>query len=125
MKLQFSSIQRAPGTLPVWQSILADLGDPPAVRVARTLGVGVRTVYRWNAAGSAPRVACLALFWLTTWGRSQVDCHATNDARLAVALARSLEDELRQARAQLAHVLALADTGAANRPILEGGRHDS
>ena len=127
MKLQLFSIDQAPSTLPIWQLILGDLGDPSAVRVARVLGVGVRTVHRWNQAGSAPRVACMALFWLTRWGRSQVHTQATNDALMAVALAKSLEREVasltyeaKTLQAQLAHVAALADTGAANRPILGG-----
>lgn len=127
MKAQLFSIEHAPSNLPIWQLILDDLGQPPAVRVARVLGVGVRTVYRWNNAGSAPRMACMALFWLTRWGRSQVHTQATNDALMAVALAKGLERdvtslklEAQQLRAQLAHVAALADTGAANRPILGG-----
>jgi hypothetical protein len=42
--ITFSSIDKAPRTLPVWQMLISDLGDPPAERVARVLGVGVRTV---------------------------------------------------------------------------------
>lgn len=87
------SIDKAPKALPVWESIIDDLGYPPAHRVARVLGVGRSTVYRWNAEGHGPRIACLALFWLTRWGRSQVDTQATNDAVLHVQLARSLGEE--------------------------------
>ena len=47
-------------------------------------------------------MACLALFWLTRWGRSEVDCRATNDAMTAVALARSLNEERAALRSQLA-----------------------
>ena len=49
MTLTFSSIDKAPRTLPVWQMLISDLGNPPAPRVARVLGVGVRTVDRWTA----------------------------------------------------------------------------
>lgn len=119
MKLQLFSIHQAPSTLPIWQLILEDLAHPQPRQVAKVLGVGVRTVYRWNQAGSAPRAACLALYWLTRWGRSAVHTQATNDALMAVALARSLGDELELVRARLAHVLALANTGAANRPLLK------
>lgn len=87
------SIEQAPCTVPVWESILEDLGHPPAPRVARVLGVSQSTVYRWNAEGSGPRVACLALFWLTRWGRSAVHTQATNDATMAIQLARSLGED--------------------------------
>lgn len=120
MKFDPYSINLAPVALPIWQTILDDLGRPHPAQIAKTLGVGTRTVYRWNHARQAPRMARLALFWLTRWGRSQVDCAAVNDCRLAVSYANALELELRQVRAQLAHVLTLADTGAANEPIQRG-----
>ncbi len=93
MEPNLFSIDKAPRALPVWESILEDLGHPPAHRVARVLGVGRSTVYHWNAQGHGPRIACLALFWLTRWGRSLVDTQATNDAVLHVQLARSLGEE--------------------------------
>ena len=61
MTIRFYSIDAAPRTLPICELILDDLGRPPAPRFARTLGVGASTVYRWNQAGSARRMACLAL----------------------------------------------------------------
>jgi predicted DNA-binding transcriptional regulator AlpA len=117
MKLQLFSLDQAPRSLPLWQTILDDLGQPHPARVAKLLGVGARTVYRWNRAGHAPRSAALALFWLTRWGRSAIDCQAVNDALVAVALARGLEAERDALRDQLAHVLALNESGAANEPI--------
>ena len=87
------SIDKAPKGLPVWETILDDLGNPPAHRIARALGVGRSTVYHWNANGGGPRIASLALFWLTRWGRSLVATDATNDAVLYVQLARSLTEE--------------------------------
>lgn len=121
MRFSPYSLAQAPRALPIWQTILADLGDPPAPRIAKVLGVGARTVYRWNRTGRAPRAACLALFWLTRWGRSEVYCAAVNDCTAAVGYANSLEAELRQVRAQLAHVLALNATGAANDPVVSIG----
>lgn len=102
MELQLFSIDQAPRSLPMWDVIREDLASPPAHRIARVLGVGLSTVYRWNAAGRAPRVACLALFWLTRWGRSEIDTRATNDAILAVSLARSLTEDRQRLREQLA-----------------------
>jgi hypothetical protein len=116
------SIDHAPASLPIWQSILEDLGHPHPRRVARVLGLGIRTVYRYNREQRAPRHVCLALFWLTRWGRSQVYCQAVNDCQLAVGYANAIEAELRQVRTQLAHVLAVSDSGAANAPLI-GGRN--
>ena len=59
------SIGHAPRSLPIWQTILDDLGNPHPAAVARLLGLGARTVYRYNRDGQAPRHVCLALFWLT------------------------------------------------------------
>jgi len=114
------SLGRAPRTLPIWHAILDDLGRPQARQIAKVLGVGVRTVHRWNRAGQAPKAACLALFWLTRWGHSQVHCQATNDAILAAQIARNLTDRCAELEIQLAHVLALNEHGAANEPISRG-----
>lgn len=119
MKFSPYTIAAAPRSLPIWQAILDDLSNPPPARVAKVLGVGTRTVYRWNRTGKAPRAACLALFWLTRWGRSEVHCAAVNDATAAFGLARALDAEVRQLRTQLAHVLALDASGAANSPFVE------
>ena len=123
MEMQLFRLDNAPRSLPIWQLVLEDLGCPPAHRVARTLGVSERTVYRWNQAGCAPRMALLALFWLTRWGRSEVDTRATNDAILAVSYVRSLTDRVRQLEVELQHVLAISDTGAANGPLLGAPGH--
>lgn len=112
------SIEHAPRDLPIWHTILEDLNNPPPQRVARVLGLGVRTVYRYNRDGHAPRSVCLALFWLTRWGRSQVYHQAVHDCQIAVGYANAIERELKDTRAQLAHVLALSDCGAANSPVL-------
>lgn len=107
MDLQLFSIEQTPKALPIWDRILEDLGRPDAPRIARALGVGRSTVYRWNQVGSGPRVACLALFWLTRWGRSEVHTQATNDAMLAAQLARALAQERDELRARVAQLEAL------------------
>jgi len=93
MKIQLSHIDQAPAGLPIWQTIMDDLCNPPAHRVAKVLGISVRSVGRYHQHGHAPRAVLLALFWLTTWGRSAVDAKATNDARLMSQLAQSLAEE--------------------------------
>lgn len=108
MDLRFYSLTRAPSTLPIWHTILGDLGNPHPRQVAKVLGVGVRTVYRWNRTGVAPKSAVLALFWLTRWGHSQVHTQATNDAIVAAQLAASLQREIKSLRVELSQVLALS-----------------
>lgn len=120
MKFSPYSIEHAPRSLPVWQTILDDLGNPHPARVAKVLGLGVRTVYRYNREGAAPRHVCLALFWLTRWGRSAVYCQAVNDCQTAVGYATALEREVHQLRSRLEHVLSLSDTGSANSPLIGG-----
>lgn len=120
--MQLYSVDQAPVQLPSWQQLLDELGQPAPARVARVLGVGARTVYRWNAAGRAPRVACLALFWLTRWGRSAIDAQAVNDARTAVAYADALRRELLQAERRIAHLTAIGRFDTANEPLAQA-RH--
>lgn len=102
MDLRLFTLEQAPKSLPVWETILQDLGAPTAPRIARALDVGASTVYRWNQTGTAPRVACLALFWLTRWGRSEIHARATNDAMSLAALARALTDERNALRGRVA-----------------------
>jgi predicted DNA-binding transcriptional regulator AlpA len=118
MKIALYGLEQAPRSLPIWQCILEDLGNPPPARVAKVLGVAVRTVYRWNRDGQAPRAACMALFWLTRWGRSEVHCQAVNDATVAVGYANALLRENKKLQVELARVLALNESGAANSPLI-------
>jgi predicted DNA-binding transcriptional regulator AlpA len=117
MKTPAFSVLRAPRVLPIWHAILEDLGHPPVRAVARVLGVSARTVYRWNRTGRAPRSACLALFWMTRWGRSEIDCQLHNDAVAMAGLARVHAERADRLEVQLAHVLALNEHGAANLPV--------
>lgn len=56
MTLTFFSIDKAPRNLPLWHLILGDLGNPPPQRIAKVLGVGVRTVYRGVMLVSVPEL---------------------------------------------------------------------
>ena len=54
--------------------MLHDLGNPHPARIAKVLGVSVRTVYRWKLEAQmecrpSAKAAALALFWLTRWGQ--------------------------------------------------------
>lgn len=116
------TLERAPLRLPVWQSIVDDLGSPSARRLAKTLAVSERTVYRWNQTGYAPRIACMALFWLTRWGVSHIETQAFNDASMASQLANALRQENERLRAQVAHLQQLGHYGSANSPLIGGSK---
>jgi len=119
MTLQLTSIDHAPASLPYWHTLMDDLGRPPVHRVARVLGIGRRTVYRYNRTGTAPRVVCLAVFWLTSWGRAAVHAQAVNDARIACGYVEALRADVRRLEGNVEHLSRLA-TGAANSPLLGG-----
>jgi len=117
MRLQLHSIDQMPREVPIWRLLMDDLCQPPPERVARVLGLSLRSIQRYNSTGQAPRSVCLAVFWLTSWGRAQVHSQAHNDALLAVSLARSLSDELAGLRRQVEHLTQLGQFGSANDPL--------
>jgi hypothetical protein len=107
----------APALMPAYSTILDDLGRPSAAELAHALGVPVAAVRRWARAEQAPRSVALALFWLTRWGRSQLDTQLFNEARLQAQLADALRRELAHERERMARLLAAADFGSANSPV--------
>lgn len=109
-------LNRLPRQLPSLAVMLADIGNPTPRAIGRALGVTERTARRWMAAGQAPRPALLSLFWVTRWGVSCVDADAHQAAAVSAALVDALQRERQALQADLARVLALADTGAANAP---------
>lgn len=126
MKVQLHSIEQMPSQVPIWHLLMDDLCKPPAARVAKVLGLSLRTVQRYNATGEAPRVVCLAVFWLTRWGRSAVHTQAHNDAQLLASYVDGLRREMATLRSQVEHLRQIGDFGSANdpgeRPRL-GGSH--
>lgn len=109
---------KAPRQLPPLDAMVRDIGQPPAELVAAVLGVSVRTVYNWMAAGEAPRPAALALFWETSWGRSVVEAQAVNGERWARGQVQALERERATLQARIAYLERVGDFGAANAPTL-------
>lgn len=101
-------------------SMLADLiGEMHGTveEVAKYLEVAERTVRRWLADGTAPRAVLAALWHETPTGRYESALDVGNELAIVRGLARNHEDAARAQAAQLARVLAIADTGAANDPI--------
>ncbi len=116
MTPQLFSIEHAPLHLPYWHTMMDDLCQPPAARVARVLGLSVRSIHRYNATGYAPRHVCLAVFWLTRWGRSAVAAQATNDAALMAGYVASLKRQADELSGQVEHLLTIGSFGSANAP---------
>lgn len=116
MTLVLHSIDQAPRSVPAWHVLMHELCQPPPHRVARVLGVSVRTIKRYNATGKAPRSACLALFWLTSWGRSAVHAQAVNDAMVACSYVEALRRQIGELEGTVQHLKAIGHFGAANDP---------
>lgn len=116
MTPQLFSIDHAPLHMPIWHQMMEDLCHPPPERVARVLGISVRTVQRYNRAGFAPRSVCLSIFWLTSWGRSAVHAQATNDARLMASYVDVLTRHAEALASQVEHLLSIGSFGSANDP---------
>lgn len=109
---------RAPRQLPSLEVLLHDLGQPRADVIARALGVTPRTVRRWLADGQAPRPVMLALFWESSYGRSQANADAHNAAMWARAQVAGLERENATLSARVAYLERVGQFGSANAPTL-------
>ena len=110
-------LYRLPAHVPPAALLLADLGNPTAADLAASLGVSVRTVWRWQAGAEWPRLPALALFFASRWGWSAVQSDALQAVWLAQSLADSLRRELAATRCQVEHLSGLAVYGSANAPV--------
>lgn len=109
-------LHQLPKHTPPLALMLSDIGSPPLDKLAKALGVSLRTVGRWIKADKAPRSAMLSLFWLTRWGVSKVHCQAHNDAVMQANISVLLLRELNAALDQVKHLKRIGDFGAANEP---------
>ena len=108
---------RIPRSLPTWAQMLESLNHPTPARVAKWLGVSERTVWNYNARGQAPRAAMLALFWLTPWGDSALDCDRENLVRVLQSLTNAQGHQLSGLRTRIAYLEAIGGFGSANEPV--------
>ena len=109
-------LNRLPVMILPLQTLLDDIGNPKPRELARALGVTERDIAQWLKADEAPRPVMLALFWLTRWGQSAVDCEAHNLAVLHRGIAESLRTEVATLNRKLVNLGRIADFGAANDP---------
>lgn len=110
--------------LPSLKTMLDDIPAPPE-KIARHLGISLKTLQRYIKAEGAPRAVMLALFWETRWGRQWASVNADYWATVNAGMARALErknNELRKQIGQLERELAYAGGAtAANLPIWQVG----
>lgn len=110
-----------PRQVPPLGVILANIGNPGPRALARALGVSERSAQRWIAADEAPLPVLLALFWLTSWGASQVECQAVNAAAVHAQLVAALRAENDRLRAEIQRLVSLGSFGSANDPTQQHG----
>lgn len=101
--------------------MLEELGNPSVEEIAKALDISTRTVRQWKRQGYAPKAAMMCLFWLTHWGQQRVDVDLYNYAQLQHGMACSLRLDVRRLEATIAHLLTIADFGAANDPSTSFG----
>ena len=109
-------LELLPKEVPPLETLLDNIGRPRARKVAKALGVSERTVQRWQETGHAPRPVLLALFWITRWGFSIIDCKAHNDAVMYAGMVNGLKRQIADLEERLEAVGRIGDFGSANDP---------
>lgn len=98
-------------------ALIQDVGG--AQKAARLLGVHHSTVYRWQRRGTMPQAAYRALHAASRWGREDRAVYSRNGQRTHLALIEAQRAEIRELQRRLGKLMALADFGAANRPLFQ------
>lgn len=100
----------------VFKIFVHELGGPK--RVSKMLDVTERTVWRWLAEDSVPKMAVLALYWESRYGRSLID----TDHHTEMVLLRGHIQILEQQFVRATHVingLKMLSYGTANDPLFD------
>lgn len=99
----------------VFQTMVNQLTETKALAI---LGVPKSRLRRWlNGTSSVPRMACLALYWETPYGRSMID---SDHQFIVQSLHRRITHLERQNTRYRAHMIRLMQQGmhgSANDPI--------
>lgn len=104
--------------LPTLSQVLADLGNPSPREIANYFQVTERTVFRWMAAGVAPRPVELALFWESNYGWSAIETDLFNSRNYFLNLSESLKNDVQNLRVRVAWLEKNGSFGSANEPFL-------
>lgn len=100
----------------VFKIFVHELGG--SKRVCKMLDVTERTVWRWLAEDSVPKMAVLALYWESRYGRSLID----TDHHTEMVLLRGQIQILEKQFTRAAHViqgLRALNYGTANEPLFD------
>lgn len=100
----------------VFRKFVEELGGPKIV--ALFLDVTERTVWRWLAEDSVPKMAVLSLYWETKYGRSVIDTDHNFELSLLYGRIRILENQFAKASRIIA-ALNLLNCGTANQPFID------
>ncbi|MGJ7497838.1 hypothetical protein ACSFA8_22535 [Variovorax sp. RT4R15] len=103
----------SPARLPPFSFLLSDQTEPQK-KVARHLGVSLRTLQRYKARGNAPRAVYLALWFESRWGMSALHEKAFNEAQHARAWVASMERECERLHRVIRVLEAANEKPAAN-----------
>jgi len=83
----------------VFDLLVNDVGEQ---RATELLEVTRKTLRRWRCGESTvPRMAVLALYWESTWGRSQIDSSRSSEIEMWRGFAQSLQRDLRKAQERI------------------------
>jgi len=101
--------------MPPLDFLLADQLAPPK-RIARHLGVSLRSLQRWRASGNAPRAVYLALWVERRWGMAVLHAQTLNEAQHARGWLAALERECERLRRVIRAYESAEARPAANSP---------
>ena len=82
-------------------------------KIAKHVGISLRSLQRYIAEDDAPRAVMLALFYESRWGYSVIATDAHNDAKMSAQHAACLTRENETLRVRIARVEALAAAAVA------------
>lgn len=100
----------------LFRTFVHELGGPKLV--ANFLEVTERTVWRWLSEESAPRMAVLALYWETGYGKSLIETDQVNEIRLLYARINMMNSQFRRMK-DIVIGLRKMHTGSANEAFFD------
>lgn len=109
----------SPARLPPLSFLLSEQTEPQK-KVARHLGVSLRTLQRYKARGNAPRSVYLTLWFESRWGMSTLHEKAFNEAVQARSWVASMERECERLRSVIRLLDEDKERPAANRGVYRG-----
>lgn len=93
-----------------------ELGGPKLV--CKKLDVSERTVWRWLADDSVPKMAVLALYWETQYGISLIDTERHHEIHLLRSRIKILEEQFVRAKDVITG-MKLLNYGTSNEPFYD------